>query len=64
MIFDVTMQQSDGSFVVECPALPGRVSQERDEKEALESIKEANVGWLWTEDQRVASKFTDADGSL
>jgi predicted RNase H-like HicB family nuclease len=54
MIFHVTMEQSDGWFVVECPALPGCVSQGRDEKEALENIKEAIVGWLWAEDQKAA----------
>jgi predicted RNase H-like HicB family nuclease len=60
MIFHVTMEQSDGWFVVECPALPGCVSQGRDEKEALENIKEAIVGWLWAEDQKAASKLPDA----
>jgi predicted RNase H-like HicB family nuclease len=54
MIFHVTMEQSDGWYVVECPALPGCVSQGRDEKEALENIKEAIVGWLWAEDQKSA----------
>ena len=44
MIFHVTMEQSDGWYVVECPALPGCVSQGRDEKEALENIKEAISG--------------------
>jgi len=61
MIFHVTMEQSDGFYVVECPALPGCVSQGRDEKEALENIKEAIVGWLWAEDQKAASKLADAD---
>ena len=61
MIFHVTMEQSDGWFVVECPALPGCVSQGRDEKEALQNIKEAIVGWLWVEDQKAASKLPDAD---
>ena len=61
MIFHVTMEQSDGWFVVECPALPGCVSQGRDEKEALENIKEAIVGWLWAEDQKAASKLPASD---
>jgi predicted RNase H-like HicB family nuclease len=38
--------------VAECPALPGCVSQGRDEKEALENIKEAITAWLWAEDQK------------
>jgi len=40
---------------------PGCVSQGRDEKEALENIKEAIVGWLWAEDQKAVSKLPDAD---
>ena len=58
MIFHVTLEQDeDGWFVVECPALPGCVSQGRDEKEALENIIEAITAWLWAEDQKaVAAK--------
>ena len=42
MIFHVTLERAeDGWVVAECPALPGCVSQGRDEKEALENIKEA-----------------------
>ena len=53
MIFHVTLEQDeDGWIVVECPALPGCVSQGRDEKEALENIKEAITAWLWAEDQK------------
>jgi len=58
MIFHVTMQHAeDGWIVVECPALPGCVSQGRDEKEALENIKEAINAWLWAEDQKAVSKL-------
>lgn len=42
----------DGWFVVECPALPGCVSQGKDEKEALENINEAITAWLWAEDKK------------
>jgi predicted RNase H-like HicB family nuclease len=35
------LKAEDGWFVAECPALPGCVSQGKDEKEALENIKEA-----------------------
>jgi predicted RNase H-like HicB family nuclease len=52
MMFHVSMSNSDGWVVAECPALPGCVSQGRDEKEALENIKEAIVAWLWAEDQK------------
>ena len=57
MIFHVTLHpEEDGWIVVECPALPGCISQGRDEKEAIANIKEAITGWLWAEDQ----KATDA----
>jgi predicted RNase H-like HicB family nuclease len=46
------MKAEDGWFVVECPALPGCVSQGKDEKEALDNIKEAVNAWLQTENQK------------
>jgi len=53
MIFHVVLNQAeDGWIVAECPALPGCVSQGRDEKEALENIKEAITAWMWAEDQK------------
>jgi len=53
MIFHVSLQAAeDGWIVAECPALPGCVSQGRDEEEALKNIKEAITAWLWAEDQR------------
>jgi predicted RNase H-like HicB family nuclease len=53
MIFHVSLERSDDGWVVaQCPALPGCVSQGRDEKEALENIKEAITAWLWAEDQK------------
>ncbi|MCW5935019.1 MAG: type II toxin-antitoxin system HicB family antitoxin [Fimbriimonadia bacterium] len=53
MVFHVLMEQAeDGWFVVECPALPGCVSQGQDEQEALENIREAIVAWLWAEDKK------------
>jgi len=56
MIFHVTLERAeDGWMVAECPALPGCVSQGRDEKEALENIKEAIIAWLWAEDQKAAA---------
>ena len=45
----------DGWIVVECPALPGCVSQGRDEEEALANIREAITAWLWAEDQKAAA---------
>jgi predicted RNase H-like HicB family nuclease len=56
VIFHVALEQAeDGWFVVECPALPGCVSQGKDEKEALENIREAITAWLWAEDQKAVS---------
>lgn len=53
MLFHVRIQQAeDGWFVAEVPALPGCVSQGRDQKEALENVKEAITAWLWAEDQK------------
>ena len=53
MIFHVELETAeDGWVVATCPALPGCVSQGRDEKEALENIKEAITAWLWAEDQK------------
>jgi predicted RNase H-like HicB family nuclease len=59
MVFHVTLERAeDGWIVAECPALPGCVSQGKDEKEALENVKEAITAWLWAEDQKAVSKLT------
>ena len=59
MIFHVHLEKAeDGWFVVECPALPGCVSQGKDEKEAIENIKEAITAWFWAEDQKAVEKMT------
>jgi predicted RNase H-like HicB family nuclease len=60
MIFHVVLNQAeDGWIVAECPALPGCVSQGRDEKEALENIKEAITAWMWAEDQKAVRAIGD-----
>lgn len=42
MTFNVTLERDeDGVWVVECPAIPGCVSQGKTEDEALENIKDA-----------------------
>jgi predicted RNase H-like HicB family nuclease len=42
MIFNVTIDQDeDGVWIVECPAIPGWVSQGATKEEALENVKEA-----------------------
>jgi len=56
MVFHVTLEQAeDGWFVVECPALPGCVSQGKTETEALANIKEAIIAWLWAEDHKAST---------
>jgi len=63
MIFHVTLEHAgDGWIVVECPALPGCVSQGKDEKEALENIKEAITAWLWAEDQKATDALPKKEG--
>lgn len=43
----VTVEKDeDGWYIVECPAIPGCVSQGRTEEEALENIKDAIVECL------------------
>jgi predicted RNase H-like HicB family nuclease len=55
MMFHVVLHpEEDGWIAAECPALPGCVSQGKDEKEALANIREAITGWLWAEDQKAA----------
>ncbi|MDT7042404.1 type II toxin-antitoxin system HicB family antitoxin [Candidatus Nitronereus thalassa] len=42
MKYTVTLDRDeDGMWVVECPTIPGCVSQGKNEEEALENIKEA-----------------------
>jgi predicted RNase H-like HicB family nuclease len=43
----------DGYVVAECPTLPGCVSQGHAVDEALENIREAIVGWLEVEAEKV-----------
>ena len=58
MVFHVTLTPAeDGWIVAECPALPGCISQGKDEQEALANIKEAIAAWLWAEDQKATSKL-------
>lgn len=47
MRFRVIIEQDeDGMYVVECPALPGCVSQGRTREEALRNIQDAIKGYL------------------
>ena len=63
MIFHVILENAeDGWIVAECPAFPGCVSQGKDEKEALDNIKEAITAWLWAEDQKAFSVHSQKPG--
>ncbi len=47
MTFTVTIDRDeDGAYVVECPAIPGCVSQGPTKEEALKNIKDAIKGCL------------------
>ena len=39
-------QDEDGIFVIECPSLPGCISQGKTREEALENIQDAIKGYL------------------
>lgn len=42
MTFSVTVNRDeDGAWIVECPSIPGCVSQGKTEEQALENIKDA-----------------------
>jgi len=56
MLFNIVLEKEDDMIVAECPALPGCVSQGKDEKEAIENIKEAITAWLWAENQKAVEK--------
>lgn len=65
MLFHVTLERDeDGWVVAECPALPGCVTQGKDEQEALANIKEAIIGWLWAEDQKAAAGIPAGEDHL
>jgi predicted RNase H-like HicB family nuclease len=65
MVFHVTLSNAeDGWVVVECPALPGCVSQGKDEQEAIANIKEAIAAWLWAEDQKAARAIKNGDREI
>ncbi len=42
----VISEDEDGRCVVECPSIPGCVSQGKTVEEALEDIKDAMYGYL------------------
>jgi predicted RNase H-like HicB family nuclease len=53
MTFKVVLEPGeDGWIVVECPSLPGCVTQGRTEAEAIENVREAIHLWLETEAEK------------
>ena len=57
MKLTVTIEKGqDGFFVVECPTLPGCVSQGKTEEEGLKNIREAILGWLKVEAEKIAEE--------
>jgi predicted RNase H-like HicB family nuclease len=59
MKFKVVLEPGeDGWFVVECPALPGCVSQGKTESEAIINIREAIELWLETELEKHSERLS------
>ena len=57
MKFKVVIREGeDDWYVVECPSLPGCISQGKTKKEALENIKEAIELYLEPEEVQVTQK--------
>jgi len=53
MDLTVTLEQGvDGYIIVECPSLPGCISQGKTEDEALANIKEAIDLWLEVQSEK------------
>lgn len=47
MIFNITIERDeDGVWIIECPSIPGCVSQGETKDEAIENIKDAIKGCL------------------
>lgn len=56
----VTLERDeDGFYVVECLTLPGCLSQGRTEEEALANVKEAILGWMEAETEKIAKETTN-----
>lgn len=63
MIFHVVLEAAeDGWIAAGCPALPGCISQCKDEQETLNNIREAITAWLCAEDPKAAAKLTPGTG--
>jgi len=52
----VISEGEDGWYVIECPSIPGCVSQGKTVEEALENIKDAMYGCLEVLNERIEIK--------
>jgi len=60
MLFHTVIEKDEnGLFSIECPALPGCVSQGKTKQEAIENIKDAMQKWLWAEDSKKARPYIE-----
>jgi len=50
----IQFRREENWIIAEVPALPGCISQGRDEAEATANIQEAISAWLWAEEQKKA----------
>jgi len=48
----VIYRGQDGYWVIECPSLPGCISQGKTKEEAITNIREAIAGWIETAQAR------------
>jgi predicted RNase H-like HicB family nuclease len=48
----------DGWIMIECPVLPGFMTQRKDEQEVLANIEEAITGWLLTQDDKALDSLS------
>ncbi|MDP9040213.1 MAG: type II toxin-antitoxin system HicB family antitoxin [Acidobacteriota bacterium] len=65
MTFHITLTPDEGGWIVaDCPALPGCVSQGRDEEEAIHTIREAITAWMWAEDQKAIKSLPQDQTSV
>ena len=46
MKYRIIIEEEDGAFVVECPSLPGCISQGKTRTEAIGNIQDAIRGYL------------------
>lgn len=44
--FRIQIEKGENNFVVQCPSLPGCISEGKTRKEAIENIKDAIRGYL------------------